>query len=202
MFDYKKYFTDSIVKYPSTKQMKEITERMWENRRIKRGIRFAFGRNDVPKEIVKERLMPEWVCLIDKDGKLRSCRYGFAAPWAYPPIRPVQPQEYSLGTVHYHPIKKPPSSLDIMGWANRYLETNERLFCIHDDEESTCYEFKVPKDEIEEHPLLRSFVMAFFGVPKVADREIKDWFNEKIEEGEIIVKKAIDDEWFVCSTKS
>ena len=178
-------------------QAKALTERMWRNlkpyiKRESRAYEFIRG-SPLTEEEIRTKLYPEWSALIDRNLNLVSPRYGFDAEGLtfVKPITTVTPKPYSIGDIHYHPIPKlEPSDRDLISWANRY-ERGERLFCIHTDEETVCYLFRdISPDEIPRE--LKSFALAWFGMPEAIIEKVKNWFRQMIREGKIIVYRCSD----------
>jgi len=172
-------------------QAREFTKRMWRNLKPyiekERDILAHIEGHPPSEEEIRKRLCPEWVALIDREFNIISPRYGFASTSGFfsKPIRAVAPKPYSIGEIHYHPYPKyEPSTDDLMSWANRYLR-GESLFCIHTDEKTICYKYKMQPDEIPKE--LKSLGFALFGMPTRVQEKVKDWFREMIEKGKIEV---------------
>ena len=174
----------------SRRKFIEKTEDMWRNRWVKSVVhQYRLKHPDATLEEIKENLLPEWICLIDRWGTLRNCKYYvtawfFARPPRAPPIKP-----FSIGTAHYHPIEEyKPSAEDIMGWTNRYLQSQEFLYIIHTDEKTLIYDFRGLSEE-DISPTIKAIIssigLAIFGIPEKARKLLEEWFKHMVATGKI-----------------
>jgi len=163
---------------------------MWKQKWIKFNVRYYKEYHpEWTLEEIKEHILPEWVCLIDRWGTLRNCKYGvtgglFGRPIRAPPVRP-----FSIGTAHYHPIGEyKPSAEDLMGWLNRYFESQEYLFIIHTDEKTLIYDFRgltIEDLTPEVRVIASSWVLAIFGIPERPRQILEEWFKQTVATGKI-----------------
>ena len=174
----------------------ETTQKMWANLEpiIEREIQFLKRTN--PKKysnlterewliIIRRRMLPEWCALIDKKFDLRSPRYGLTGEGLFYSklLRCVSPKSYSIGEVHYHPLRRnKPSVTDIVSWVHRYRQ-GEYIFCIHTDFETVCYIFG--KDLGKNPPEIDSFGLVLFGYPRSVRIKIQRWFEGLVENGKV-----------------
>lgn len=174
----------------------ELTQKMWANLEpiIEREVQFLKRTNPqkygnlTEKEwltIIRRRMLPEWCALIDKKFDLRSPRYGLTGEDLFysKPMRCVSPKPYSIGDIHYHPLRKnQPSVTDIVSWVHRY-KMGERIFCIHTDFETVCYVFS--KDIGKMPSEIDSFGLVLFGYPRSVRVKIQRWFENLIKSGKV-----------------